>query len=250
MAAHAVNMGLFRIDGAIQGLTNREDWQAIGYDFLEGDFTRVGQHIRIHRPETSNAHPFDTNPILLEQATAFAPLVVVHTFQNDEQERQFLVDSIKADLERGFLPDDLMVVALDNGSASKKFLDALEQLLQAANIPAHQGVDNWKKEGSIPLGSVYRAKGNEADRVYACRFEYVHRSVNEKTEVHARNGAFVAMTRARLWVTVSSGGDAPVLDEIVKAQEQYPNLEFDSFTQRSLQRVLEIALDDSQEILL
>ena len=102
----------------------------------------------------------------------------------------------------------------------------------------------WQRDGSVPLSQIYRAKGNEAARVYACRFEFAHQAVGDKTEVQARNGALVAMTRARFWLTISSGGPAPVLEEIQRAKAQYPLLEFQSFTQRTLERVLEIADDD------
>jgi superfamily I DNA and RNA helicase len=244
MAAHAVNMGLFREGGAIQGLTNREDWQAIGYEMLEGDFTRAGHKIKVTRPSSSHAHPFDSDQTLLEQAQNFAPVVSTFTFNDSEKERTFLVASIKADLERGFKPSDLMVVALDDGYTSKRFLDALQVELAALEIKAHVVGDVWHIADSIPLAHIYRAKGNEATRVYACRFEYANKAINDKSEVHARNGAFVAMTRARLWVTVSSGGEASVLEEIKQAVRQYPFLEFNSFTQRSLQRVVDVVRDD------
>ncbi|NJK45803.1 MAG: hypothetical protein HC933_17430 [Pleurocapsa sp. SU_196_0] len=244
MAAHAVNMGLFRVGGAIQGLTNQEDWRSIGYELLEGDFTRFGQRVRLHRPDTVSAHPYDADESLLERARQVDPIVGVRSFASPELERAFLVECLRQDLERGFHAEDLMVVTLDDGYMSKRYLETLALELEAAGVPAHVVSDAWTKAGSVPLAHVYRAKGNEASRVYACRFEYAHERIREKTEVHARNGALVAMTRARLWVTVSSGGDAPVLREIETAVAQYPVLEFESFTQRSLERVVEIAQDE------
>jgi superfamily I DNA and RNA helicase len=244
MAAHAVNMGLFRVGGAIQGLTNQEDWRAIGYEVLEGDFTRFGQRVRLHRPDAVGAHPYDADADLLERARQVSPILAVHGFDTPEVERAFLVERLRGDLERGFHPEDLMVVALDDGYGSKRYLTALADELHASGVHAHVVSDGWTKPSSIPLAHVYRAKGNEASRVYACRFEFAHEHIREKTEVHARNSALVAMTRARLWVNVSSGGDAPVLREIETAIGQYPNLEFESFTQRSLERVVEIAQDE------
>lgn len=248
MAAHAVNMGLFREGGAVQGMTNREGWEAIGYEVLEGDFTREGQPMRVQRPTGSHAHPFDADPALLEAALSVAPVIDLYAFTGSERERTFLAASLKSDLERGFKPEDLLVVALDDGFASKRFLVALQTDLAQAGIRAHVVNDTWQVEGSVALSHIYRAKGNEAARVYACRFEFAHQAVggqsDRKTEVQARNGALVAMTRARFWLTVSSGGPAPVLEEVRRAAAQYPLLAFESFTQRTLQRVLEIADDE------
>ena len=255
MAAHAVNMGLFREGGAVQGMTNAKEWRAIGYEILKGEFRREGETIRVHRPQPSgtplsherNAHPFDIDSALCERALTVSPPIDVHAFTDPMRERDFIVASVKLDLERGFQPEDLLVVVLDSKFGFTDYLRTLQQAFTTAGIAAHVVGDDWWIKGSVPLTHVYRAKGNEAARVYACRFEFAHQALSDETEVQARNRALVAMTRARFWLTVSSGGPAPVLEEIVLAGAQYPHLEFQSFTQHTLHRVLEIADDEPDE---
>ena len=52
--------------------------------------------------------------------------------------------------------------------------------------------------GAVTLAIAFRAKGNEAHRVYACRFELGTRQIEEGTAAQARNGVFVAMKRTKL----------------------------------------------------
>lgn len=55
-AAHAIGMGLLRTEGMLAGITNKEDWDRIGYQ-VSGDFRRVGKPITIHRPSEFSPNP-------------------------------------------------------------------------------------------------------------------------------------------------------------------------------------------------
>ncbi|MFM6265250.1 MAG: hypothetical protein ACKPFA_01865, partial [Dolichospermum sp.] len=77
-------------------------------------------------------------------------------------------------------------------------------------------------------------------KVYACRFNYATEPLlwKQEEELHKRNEAFVAITRARVWC-VATGLDSPIFDELQKAINQYPNFTFPAFNKNSLKRVTE-----------
>ena len=43
MTAHAINMGLFRQEGVLQGVTTKNDWQKLGYEVISGDFSQTSE---------------------------------------------------------------------------------------------------------------------------------------------------------------------------------------------------------------
>lgn len=90
----------------------------------------------------------------------------------------------------------------------------------------------------MTISNIYRAKGNEAWKVYACRFHYAIQPLGwkQEDELHKRNEAFVALTRARVWC-VATGINSPIFDEVQQAVEQYPNFTFPAFNKISLRRL-------------
>ncbi len=241
MVAHAINMGLYRIGGAIQGLTRQEEWRAIGYEILEGDLRKTGTRVIAHRSDEVSLHPIDTNQELRSQVEQIASILEVKRFSSSALERAFIVKSIQADLARGFQADDILIVALFSPD-TPDYLEAIKRDLAQQSIKSHIIINApLRGVGAINIAHVYRAKGNEARRVYACRLEFGATRVYEKGEVHARNSAFVALTRSKIWTVASSGTlDAPIIKEIEMTLEKLPNLEFAAFNRSSLRRTLEI----------
>lgn len=247
MVAHAVNMGLYRPGGPVQGLTQKDEWRAIGYEVVLGDFSRAGAPVMVTRSEETNAHPLDKDANLRALSEEVGPILETKRCSSTREEQSWIADQIWRDLERGFRAEDVLVVALDDGYGSTRYLTELKTVLENRGVLAHiaQG-DVFRTAGRVTLSSVFRAKGNEAHRVYACRFELATTPVQDRSEVHARNAAFVALTRSKLWVRVSAGGDAPVLEEVHSAIENMPFLAFQAFTRASLKRPLEFA-DEPQD---
>jgi superfamily I DNA and RNA helicase len=90
----------------------------------------------------------------------------------------------------------------------------------------------------VTISTIFRAKGNEAWKVYACRFDYATKPLSwkqDETEIHKRNEAFVALTRARVWCVVT-GLESPIFDELRSCLEQYPNFSFLAFNKRTIKR--------------
>jgi superfamily I DNA and RNA helicase len=82
----------------------------------------------------------------------------------------------------------------------------------------------------VTLAKIFDAKGNEAWKVYAARFDWATRPLawRGEEELHKRNQAFVALTRARLWCVVT-GKEGPIFEELRRAIEQSPELVFPAF---------------------
>ncbi len=239
MTAHALNMGLLRTEGPLQGVTNKRDWEDLGYEVLEGDFRKLGQSVTVTRPDDKSPHPVDQANFEWREAVGL-PLTV-KAFGGEAQERKWIAEQIAHDLARGLDPLDLLVTALCGDSEEQYFLE-LQKLLKAYGVQSciaglDTDRDTFGLPGHVTLANIYRAKGNEAWKVYACRFHYTSRPLAWKAEeeLHKRNEAFVALTRARIWC-VATGLADPIFDEIQRIQDQYPNLTFPAFNQASLRR--------------
>lgn len=249
MTAHALNMGLFRRGGALQGVTNQKNWQDLGYEVLDGDFSpasaAAGKMVTITRPLKESPHPVDSGSF--EKMDSLGSLLSVQTFSDRGSEQEWIARRVKADLDAGLNPWDIVVVAL-SGDYEKKYLQEMKVALQAAGVDAAiAGVDThvdyrkapdiFRKEGCVTVSGIARAKGNEAWKVYACRFEYATEPMawKKETELHKRNEAFVALTRSRLWCVVT-GLDSEIFEELETAIDRYPNFTFPAFNQGTLKR--------------
>lgn len=252
MTAHAVNMGLFREGGVLQGVTTQRDWQDLGYEVLDGDFSiasvKAKRTVTITRPDSKSPHPIDQPDFELKNAVGSS--LVFQTFSNEEEEKQWIAQQVANDLQLGIDPWDIMISAL-SGDYEKKFLLSLQNTLQEQGIDSYiAGVDGnpsvFRKDGHVTISNIFRSKGNEAWKVYACRFHYATQplSFKKENELHKRNEAFVALTRARVWCVVT-GVDDPIFTELQTAINQYPNFTFPAFNRDSLKRSMEE--EDSQD---
>jgi superfamily I DNA and RNA helicase len=83
--------------------------------------------------------------------------------------------------------------------------------------------DRFWKEGGVTVSRVPRAKGNEADMVYVVGFDHVARN---EADVSLRNQLFVALTRARGWVSLSGVGSYPMYEEMRRVIESEDTFTF------------------------
>ncbi len=237
MAAHAVNMGLLRKGEALQGLTTREDWSQLGYE-VEGNFLKAGEPVRLRRDSDARRHPFDVDEGLRRRA---GPLLVLQTFADEKAEQRWVAGQVAYDIrEKGLRPTDLLVTALV-GDDEKQYFDGLEACLRGLGVHCwrpgrERGSDDFHRDGHVTLATIFEAKGNEAWKVYAARFHYAMRPARRgEQELHKRNQAYVALTRARIWCVVTGLG-SPVFEELRQAVAQAPELVFPAFNRHSLKR--------------
>lgn len=246
MTAHAENMGLFRDGGALQGVTNQDDWRALGYEVVNGDFSATsvsaGRSVTITRPDSSSPHPIDQPDFDLNDA--LGSVLTIKTFRADHEEQDWIADQVAKDLEMGFDPHDIMITAL-SGDQEKSYFMELKNALKAKGVQGYiAGVDGdqniFRVGDKVTISNIFRAKGNEAWKVYACRFHYATQPQEWKNEneLQKRNEAFVAFTRTRVWCVVT-GIESPIFDELRQASEQYPYFTFPAFNQGTLRRVTE-----------
>jgi superfamily I DNA and RNA helicase len=244
--AQAVNMALLRQGGALQGITTRDAWHELGYE-VEGDFRKEGAPVKIRRRPETRAHLLDADPAL--RGRAGQPLML-KVFGNENTEREWIARQVAEDLGRGLEPTDLLVTGIEGDYDRGHFEEMAAALRKQGVKPWIAGDDasstDFRRAGHVTLANLFRAKGNEAWKVYVSRMHYVTRPLSwkQEDEVHKRNQALVALTRARAWC-VATGQDGPVFDEIRRALEQIEqtgSLAFPAFNRRSLRRIMDEGL--------
>ncbi|MCC0178428.1 DEAD/DEAH box helicase [Waterburya agarophytonicola K14] len=252
MTAHAVNMGLFRQEGVLQGVTTKNDWQKLGYEVTSGDFSQTSvkeqKLVTIIRSPDNICHEFDRLDFQLQHIAD--PILDLKTFECDRTEQEWIAQEIAKDINiRGFAPEDLLITGVF-GEEDFYFLQNIKQLLINKGIQAHHvtpyGEKGFRKPGHVTLAHIYYAKGNESWKVYATRFDYADRPHREgRTLLHKRNEAFTAISRSKAWCVVT-GKESPVFEELRTCKQQYPEFSFKAFNNKtiSLQRVT----DDDGEL--
>ncbi len=241
--AHAINMGLLRAGGPLQGVTRKEDWTALGYQVVEGDFSpgsvRIGQEVVLERPQSTSGHPVDMDDF--EPKINQGSLLDVHVTRSSTDDTNLVSREIQRDLECGLRPEDIAVVCL---SQDIEVLHKIADQLKTVGIKSlplnNDHRDGFRIPGHVTLSSIRRAKGNEAYKVYALNMHMAgapYAGTVEK-EMMARNQAFVALTRTKLWC-VALGREGAIMSELSLAKEQGGRLVFPAFNQSSLRRSLE-----------
>ncbi|HEY9597343.1 MAG TPA: ATP-binding domain-containing protein, partial [Cyanophyceae cyanobacterium] len=230
-AAHAIGMGLLRKEGMLTGITRKIDWERIGYE-VTGKFI-PGQQITIHRPSENSPNPV---PELWGM-----PVLEFETYGSRQEEMTALADKIMHNLVYDNLKPSRDILVIILGSTN----EAMELENHVAGFLMEQGIDiyiptalelnelkpQWPNhnpdcfwnEGGVTVSRVPRAKGNEADMVYVVGFDHVAR--NEQ-DVNLRNQLFVALTRARGWVSLSGVGNYPMYEEMRQVMESEDTFKF------------------------
>ncbi|HEB55774.1 MAG TPA: hypothetical protein ENI98_05605 [Gammaproteobacteria bacterium] len=240
--AHAINMGLLREGGPLQGVTNKSDWENLGYRIVKGGFdaasVRGSEKVVIERPTSTSGHPIDDPKSSASDIRANVLEIVEAINEGDDVE--VVASGIQRDLDSGLHAEDIAVVCLDPWH---KLLALIEDRLQQLGVGVFK-LDNSNKDkfrcpGSVTLTGIRRAKGNEAYKVYVLNLHIAGYAGKEvERELVARNQMFVALTRAKIWCVVV-GREGPILKELQKAKAMGGKLEFPAFNQNSLKRTME-----------
>lgn len=200
VAGMALGLGIYS-DKIIQMPENKEHWEDLGFKILEGGYN-TGDHMVISRPEENS--PLIKNQLLDNNHSAIKWAV----FDKFDRECQFIVDNIKKDLDEELLPQDIIVISLDDPNARTYFCE-ISQKLNGAGVKtfnlleAPSNTTDFMIENYITLTTVYRAKGNEAGSVYIVG---VDRIFDNKHSIVSRNMLFTAITRANAWATITGTG--------------------------------------------
>ena len=175
--------------------------------------------------DRSDGRPAEENsPVSIDSNT----IVDSKSFENAEEEINWITSSIEQFMREGLKPHDFLVISLDDRHA-KGYFRALSEKLALKGVATNNIIaDPYREpdfliEDKVTLSTVYRAKGNEAAAVFALGVDAIDGRLRS-----GRNKLFTAFTRSKAWLRVSGIGASAkkFCDEIETAQEKFPNLEF------------------------
>lgn len=221
LVAHAIGFGLYN-DKILQSLENKEHWEDLGYKILEGDLIK-GERLKIQRPK-------ENSPSLISDYYHKDEIINVYVAETFDEELTWVSDQIRNDIDSKLLPEDIMVICLDDKYV-RRYFTLLEDKLAEKNIYANNLLNSYSGDdfilkGKVTLSTVYRAKGNEAAMVYVIGADSVEYG---KDDIVSRNKLFTSFTRAKAWLKLSGIGKKfnYLIEEIQQAKNNIPYLIFD-----------------------
>jgi superfamily I DNA and RNA helicase len=198
--AHALGFGIYREPGGLIQLFDQKDlWLDVGYVVERGTLAD-DQFVSLERtPETS--------PLFLENHSAVDELVQFRAFKSEEEQTNWLVDSIRRNIAEDELdPEDILVINPEPLKTRNAVAKARALLLQHDVNSSLAGVtssaDVFVESGSVTFTGVFRAKGNEAAMVYVINAQDCYASFLPGELSKARNRLFTGITRSKAWVRV------------------------------------------------
>jgi len=219
--AFAIGLGLYN-SPILQMPEDNDHWTDLGFRVLEGN-SRTGALMRIERPE-------ENTPLIMNEQYGATGCIMVESFESIENECRYVVNSILEDLKSELLPDDILIISLDDYN-SRTYFEWFESLLNehdilTFNLQTAPAVNTtFKVAKHITLSTVYRAKGNESASVYIVGIDSPFAL---KDSIVSRNKIFTAITRTKGWVTITGIGKSAECfkQEFELAKSKYPYLEF------------------------
>jgi len=217
--AHSIGFGIYN-KPIIQMLENIEHWIDNGYQVIQGT-CKEGEDTIITRDEHNS-------PLSISKKYGIKEIIEPYKADDVDDEVQWIVTSIKENLEEGLLPHDIMIICLDQGSIGV-YIRKLSYALNIEKIFLNNTLEAYNNEfwrdNCITFTSVFKAKGNESALVYVIGCDVFS---SHKDDIIMRNKIFTCFTRSKAWLKITGiGVDFSCLeDEINKTMEKYPNLEF------------------------
>lgn len=224
MIAHGIGLGLYNSDGFMQLINNKGIWESIGYQLIQGQFTK-GEKIILERP-TENSRS-----IVREIYQGEKPILVCQKLNSRKGEIDWIAKNILNDIKNEKVkPHDIVVITLNKDIMVDFYTELQYQLYQSgipSIIPGIGGVDRdqFAENGFVTLSTVYKAKGNEAFIIYIANFDYLYDYVEFVT---ARNIAFTSISRTKGWCRITGIGAKMVraITEIQSMIDDIPQFKF------------------------
>ena len=221
LVAHAIGFGIY--GKIVQMIKNADYWQDIGYIIRSGEL-KENSLLQIERPKENSLDSISSKYSIDE---------IIRIEKHDDYSNEIfgVAKMINEDILEGLLPEDILVITVDDRNASKYLRDiqtvlAQEYKIKCNNIHSDKySVKEFQIDGRVTLSTVHKAKGNEAYSVFIVGSESLF-SVDPT--IKERNILFTAMTRSKGWLYISGIGDAIdiLITEINSAKSKFPNLEF------------------------
>lgn len=221
LTAHSIGFGIYSKQ-PVQMLENADHWKDLGYEIEKGQCI-PGEETVIVRPESNS-------PLNLSEYAPRDEIIKYHSATSFADELGWITAEIFAFLDDGLLPEDILVVCLDDRNARNYFSSLSERLAEKGvavnNVLSTPYVEpHFVLDNHVTLSTVYRAKGNEAALVLAVGIDAL---AFESHQRRIRNRLFTTFTRSKAWLRVS--GLAPSANvffrEIEKTLQHFPRMQF------------------------
>ncbi|GHE67751.1 DEAD/DEAH box helicase [Roseivirga thermotolerans] len=220
--AHALGFGIYG-ERIVQMIESEEYWNDIGYDIKKGSL-KEGSELEIERASENSLES-------VSKRYSIDELIRVNKYKDYSKELYSVASMIDADIKEGLLPEDILVITVDDRNASKYLRDIQEILgtkykIGSNNIHADKyAVKDFQMDGKVTLSTVHKAKGNEAYSVYIVGSEALF---STDPTIKERNILFTAVTRSKAWVAITGIGDNMdfIINEVKDAKNNFPYLKF------------------------
>ena len=249
--AHALGFGIYRdIDqktgtGLVQMFNDSQLWKDVGYVVAGGELSD-GKDVSLERTNESS-------PNFLSEHSNIDDLIQFHSFENDEQQEEWIVENIIKNLEEDELRVDDIIVINPDPLKTKRAVGTIRSKLFERKVNSHlAGVDTTPdiffnpEHHSIAFTGIHRAKGNEAGMVYIINSQDCFDSFGKLPTV--RNQLFTAITRSKAWVRILGIGMGmdKLKEEYERVKENSFNLSF-NYPDANLRSKLNIVNRDMSE---
>ena len=216
-SAHALGFGIYREGGLVQMFEHSGLWKDIGYE-VEGTL-EDGKLARLARNN-------NTSPNFLEAHSPIDDLILFKSFNNDQEQVEWLVNQIEINLQEDELKYDDIMVIHTNPLTTREAVGKARALLFERGINSNlAGVttspDDFFNEQSIVFTGINRAKGNEAAMIYVINAQSCFSGYELATK---RNILFTAITRSKAWLRVIGYGER--MKELVAEYEKIKHEDF------------------------
>ena len=228
--AFSLGLGIYN-DRVLQRLTDNDHWKSLGFNVEKGD-SSVGAEMVISRP-------VENSPSFMNEEYGFSVRLIKCKSLTEECEK--IASMITADIQKeGLNPEDICVICLDDRNI-RNYYSYMTQLLLDKGIRVYDLLNaaytttTFYQEGHVTLGTLNKAKGNEAGMVYIMGVDKIF---NDRNNVIYRNRLFTAITRTKGWVVLSGEGSIDYCKvEMDKLQEEGLRLHFNQPSEESTRTI-------------
>lgn len=241
--AHSLGFGIYRNGGPVQLFKDMNLWSDIGYRRVSGDLS-YGQSVQLKRKEESSPRYFDD---LISSDES----IEVKKFDSQSEQYAWIASEIENDVKNEELDfDDILVIFPDAYYSKSEYMDFRKHLLSREIDSMLVGVtserDIFRKDNIVTCSNIYRAKGNEAPKVYIVNSN--HCAIGSEM-IKLRNTLFTAVTRSRAWVKICGYGEEMniITQEVQKCVNLDFTLDFRIPTEQELERLRLIHGDKTEE---
>lgn len=241
VTAHALGLGIYKKkeDGSPDLVNMMQDysiWKAVGYKEVEGTLG-YGREVTLDRQEVIEYKPNEC--------------IEIFGVEDWKAQNKKVVCEIKRLLtEEEVLPEDILIIDLASINLSddfKHFRSACidEDLDCKIHLVNKDSALKFKRLGSIPFTTIFRAKGNEANIVFV-----INAQSRGSILTYSRNRLFTALTRAKFKAYIY-GIDDSVMKTLMQEYEQVKaenfTLKFTYPTEKQLDKMKTISRNEAKD---